>query len=91
MEDCQMAIPIHGIREEPRNMAKDDLLELVGTVQEVLPGSMFRVKVDDVDKVLICYTGGKLKQHKIKIILGDRVKIEVSPYDLTKGRVTYRL
>lgn len=72
-------------------MAKDDLIELTGVVEEVLPGSMFRVKVDDMDKVLTCYTGGKLKQHKIKIILGDRVKIEVSAYDLTKGRVVYRM
>lgn len=72
-------------------MAKSDLLELTGEIQEVLPGSMFRVKVDNMPNVLTCYTGGKLKQHKIKIIMGDRVKIEVSPYDLTKGRVTYRL
>jgi translation initiation factor IF-1 len=72
-------------------MAKDDIIELNGTVEEVLPGSMFRVKIDNMEKVIVCYTGGKLKQHKIKIILGDRVKIEVSPYDLNKGRVTYRL
>jgi translation initiation factor IF-1 len=72
-------------------MAKSDLIELTGEIQEVLPGNMFRVKVDNMSNVLICYTSGKLKQHKIKIILGDRVKIEVSPYDLTKGRVTYRL
>jgi translation initiation factor IF-1 len=72
-------------------MAKDDLIELTGTVTEVLPGSMYRIKLDDNDSVLTCYTGGRLKQHKIKIILGDRVKIEVSMYDLTKGRVTYRL
>jgi len=72
-------------------MAKDDLIELTGIVTEVLPGSMYRVKLDDNDSVITCYTGGKLKQHKIKIILGDRVKIEVSMYDLTKGRVTYRL
>jgi translation initiation factor IF-1 len=72
-------------------MAKDDLIELTGSVEEVLPGSMFRVKVDNMPNILTCYTGGKLKQHKIKIIQGDRVKIEVSPYDLTKGRVVYRL
>jgi translation initiation factor IF-1 len=72
-------------------MAKDDIIELTGTVEEVLPGNMFRVKVDNLPNILTCYTSGKLKQHKIKIILGDRVKIEVSPYDLTKGRVTYRL
>ena len=72
-------------------MAKDDLIEMTGVVDEVLPGSMYRVKLDGVDTPIVCYTGGKLKQHKIKIILGDRVKVEVSVYDLTKGRVTYRL
>ena len=72
-------------------MAKDQLIELTGSVEEVLPGSMFRVKIDNTPAIIICYTSGKLKKHKIKIIMGDRVKIEVSPYDLTKGRVTYRL
>lgn len=72
-------------------MAKDDIIELTGLVEEVLPGNMFRVKVDNIATVLLCYMGGKLKQHKIRIILGDKVKVEVSPYDLTKGRVTYRL
>ena len=72
-------------------MAKDDILELTGTVDEVLPGNMFRVRVENIPNLLLCYMGGKLKQHKIRIILGDNVKIEVSPYDLTKGRVTYRL
>lgn len=72
-------------------MAKDDIIELTGTVDEVLPGNMFRVKADNFDQTLLCYMGGKLKQHKIRIILGDKVKVEVSPYDLTKGRVTYRL
>jgi translation initiation factor IF-1 len=72
-------------------MAKDDIIELTGTVDEVLPGNMFKVKVDNLPNVLLCYTSGRLKQHKIRIILGDKVKLEVSPYDLTKGRVTYRL
>jgi translation initiation factor IF-1 len=72
-------------------MAKDDIIELTGAVEEVLPGNMFRVKVDNMPNQLLCYMSGKLKQHKIRIILGDNVKIEVSPYDLTKGRVTYRL
>lgn len=73
-------------------MAKNsDLLELEGTVLEVLPNSMFRVELDDTSHQLVCYMGGRLKQHKIKVILGDRVRVEVSPYDLTKGRVTYRL
>lgn len=73
-------------------MAKNsELIELTGKVTEVLPNSTFRVKADDVDHLLICYMGGKLKQHKIKIILGDSVKLEVSPYDLTKGRIIFRL
>ena len=72
-------------------MSKGDLIELTGTVDEVLPGSMYRVRLDEMSKSIVCYTGGKLKQHKIKIILGDRVKVEVSAYDLTKGRVIYRL
>jgi len=72
-------------------MAKDDLLEMTGIVTEVLPANMYRVKVDDTDHVLLAYLGGKLKQNKIKIILGDKVRLEVSTYDLSKGRVTYRL
>jgi translation initiation factor IF-1 len=72
-------------------MAKDDIIELTGTVEEVLPGNMYRVKVDNMAATLLCYMGGRLKQNKIRIILGDNVKIEVSPYDLTKGRVIYRL
>jgi len=73
-------------------MAKNsELLELTGTVTEVLPNSTFRVKVDNMTQIVLCYMGGRLKQHKIKVILGDKVKIEMSPYDLTKGRITYRM
>jgi translation initiation factor IF-1 len=72
-------------------MAKDDIIELTGQVEEVLPGNMFRVRIEQAANPILCYMGGKLKQHKIRIILGDNVRIEVSPYDLTKGRVTYRL
>jgi len=74
-----------------QKMSKDDILELEGRVEEVLPGSMFRVKIDQMPEPLLCYMGGKLKQNKIRIILGDQVRVEVSTYDLTKGRVTYRL
>jgi translation initiation factor IF-1 len=69
---------------------KDDLLELEGKVTEVLPGSMFRVLLDTGPEI-VCYTNGRLRQHKIKMILGDRVRVEVSVYDLSKGRITYRL
>jgi translation initiation factor IF-1 len=72
-------------------MAKEDIIEVTGVVEEVLPGSMFKVKIDNMPGTMLCYTSGKLKQHKIRIILGDKVKVEVSPYDLSKGRVSYRL
>lgn len=73
-------------------MAKNsELIEFTGEVIEVLPNSTFKVKVDESSHQLICYMGGRLKQHKIKVILGDSVKIEVSPYDLSKGRIIFRL
>jgi translation initiation factor IF-1 len=72
-------------------MSKDDLLELTGQVTEVLPGNMYRVKLDDNQHIILAYLGGRLKQHKIKIILSDKVRVEISTYDLSKGRVTYRL
>lgn len=73
-------------------MAKNsELIELTGTVNEVLPNSTFRVKVENMEANVLCYMGGRLKQNKIKVILGDRVKIEMSPYDLSKGRISFRL
>ena len=71
-------------------MSKDGLLEVEGAVTEVLPNNMFRVKLETGTEI-ICYTNGRLRQNKIKIILGDRVRTELSVYDLTKGRITYRL
>jgi translation initiation factor IF-1 len=70
---------------------KEDLLELTGAIEEVLPNSTFRVKVDNMAQIVLCYMGGRLKKNKIKVILGDKVRIEMSPYDLTKGRITYRM
>jgi translation initiation factor IF-1 len=72
-------------------MSKEDIIEVTGKVDEVLPGNMFRVKVENLPNIILCYMGGKLKQNKIRIILGDGVRVEMSPYDLTKGRITYRL
>jgi translation initiation factor IF-1 len=69
---------------------RDDLLEVEGLVTEVLPSNMFRVKLENGSEI-ICYTNGRLRQNKIKMILGDRVRIELSVYDLSKGRITYRL
>jgi translation initiation factor IF-1 len=69
---------------------KEDLLELEGSIDEVLPGNMFRVKLE-TGPIVTCYTNGRLRQNKIKIIMGDRVRVEISVYDLSKGRITYRL
>lgn len=70
-------------------MAKEDLIQIEGLVEEVLPNAMFRVRVNETHKI-IAVISGKMRQHKIQILAGDRVRIEMSPYDLTKGRVVYR-
>ena len=71
-------------------MAKEEGLRLEGTVQEVLPNATFRVKLDEMDTVVLGVISGKMRQHNIKILLGDRVEIEFSPYDLTRGRIVRR-
>ena len=70
-------------------MAKEELIEMHGMVNEVLPDSRFRVKLDNGHEI-IAYTGGKLRKHHIRILAGDAVTVELSPYDLSKGRITYR-
>lgn len=71
-------------------MSKKDLIEMEGTVTESLPNAMFRVDLDNGHNVL-AHIAGKIRRNYIKILPGDRVKVEVTPYDLTKGRITYRL
>ena len=70
-------------------MPKEETIEVEGTVVELLPNAMFRVELDSGHRVLahIC---GKMRMHYIKILHGDKVKVELSPYDLTRGRITYR-
>ena len=68
---------------------KKDVIEAVGTVQEALPNAMFRVKLDTGHEVL-AHISGKMRMYYIRILLGDRVQVELSPYDLTRGRITYR-
>jgi translation initiation factor IF-1 len=70
---------------------KEDLIILTGKVDEVLPNNTFRIKIDNMDHIVLCYMSGRLKQNKIKVIASDSVKVEVSTYDLTKGRIVYRL
>lgn len=70
-------------------MAKRDVVELQGTVVEPLPNGMFRVEVEGGHKIL-AHASGKIRMHFIRILPGDRVTLELSPYDLTRGRITYR-
>ena len=70
-------------------MPKEELIEMNGAVTEVLPDSRYRVTLDNGHQ-LIAYSGGKMRKHHIRILAGDNVSLELSPYDLTKGRITFR-
>ena len=70
-------------------MAKEDHIEMEGTVSETLPNTMFRVTLDN-GHVVTAHISGKMRKHYIRILPGDKVKVELSPYDLNRGRITYR-
>lgn len=70
-------------------MAKEELIEMGGVVSEVLPDSRYRVKLENGHE-LIAYTAGRMRKHNIRILAGDRVSLELSPYDLSKGRIKFR-
>ena len=70
-------------------MAKKDVIEMRGTVEELLPGATFRVKLESGQEI-IAHLAGQLRKFRIRISIGDDVKVEMTPYDLTKGRLTYR-
>ena len=76
--------------EKGLSMAKEDIIEVQGKVVEALPNAMFRVEMEGGHMVL-AHLSGKLRIHYIKILQGDQVKVELSPYDLSRGRITYRL
>ena len=71
-------------------MPKEDVIEIQGTVNETLPNAMFRVSLDNGHKIL-AHISGKMRMHFIRILPGDKVTVELSPYDLTRGRITYRV
>jgi translation initiation factor IF-1 len=76
---------------EPKELlANEEPIELEGTVSTVLPGTMFRVKLDNEHEVL-AHLSGKMRKHFVRLTVGDRVRLEMSPYDLSKARITYRL
>ncbi|RKY41183.1 MAG: translation initiation factor IF-1 [Candidatus Omnitrophota bacterium] len=70
-------------------MGKEELIEVEGEIVEALPNAMFRVKLDS-GQIVLAHVSGKMRMHFIKIVPGDRVKVELSPYDLRRGRITYR-
>ncbi len=70
-------------------MAKEDLIEFTGIVTELLPNAMFRVTLDNEHEIL-AHTAGKMRKHRIRVLAGDRVNVEMTPYDLSKGRITFR-
>ena len=71
-------------------MSKEDMIEFSGTVMELLPNAMFRVKLEN-EHTILAHTSGKMRKNYIRILTGDKVKVEMTPYDLTKGRITYRM
>src|SRR5438874_3680444 len=70
-------------------MAKEELLEFPGTVTELLPNATFRVKLENEHEI-IAHTAGRMRKNRIRVLTGDKVLVEMTPYDLTKGRITYR-
>jgi translation initiation factor IF-1 len=71
-------------------MAKEDIINMEGRVEEVLPAAMFRVKLDNLENIILAHLSGRMRKNNIKVLLGDRVEMEFSPYDLTKGRIVRR-
>lgn len=72
-------------------MAKQGTIKVTGTVIDSMANSMFRVQLDDIDSSIVCHMNGKMRTNSIRVITGDRVEVEMSPYDLTKGRICNRL
>jgi len=72
-------------------MAKEKLIQLQGVVTEVLPNVMYRVRLDINDSIILCQANGNMRRNFIKVLVGDKVKLEMSPYDITRGRLISRL
>ena len=71
-------------------MSKEDVIKLEGVIAEVLPNTMYRVKIENFEKPVLAKLNGRMRQHNIKVLAGDTVEMELSPYDLTRGRITRR-
>ena len=77
------------LKEQPENMAKEDHIEMEGTVIETLPNTMFRVQLEN-GHIVTAHISGKMRKHYIRILTGDKVTVQLTPYDLTKGRISFR-
>jgi translation initiation factor IF-1 len=86
---CRLVGAERMLMAKSRGKPREEKMELEGTVIEALPGTMFRVELDN-GHVILAYPSGKMRKYYIRILLGDRVRLEVSPYDLERGRITYR-
>jgi translation initiation factor IF-1 len=71
-------------------MAKEETINMEGKVEEILPSAMFRIRLDNLNTVVLGHLSGRMRTNNIKVLLGDRVEMEFSPYDLTRGRITRR-
>lgn len=86
---------VHPVADIPRKkelvtlMAKEEVLEFPGVVTELLPNATFRVKLEN-DHEIVAHTAGRMRKNRIRVLAGDKVQVEMTPYDLTKGRITYR-
>ena len=78
-----------GKKDRKNPMAKEEVLEFPGVVTELLPNATFRVKLEN-DHEIVAHTAGRMRKNRIRVLAGDKVQVEMTPYDLTKGRITYR-
>lgn len=78
------------MQRKSKKVASGEMLELEGDIVEAMPNATFRVKLEDSDQIILAHISGKIRKNYIKILVGDRVTCEISPYDLSKGRITFR-
>ena len=87
--ELRLYTTINDLKESILPMAKEDLIEFKGVVTEVLPNAMFRVKLEN-DHIILAHSAGKMRKNRIRVLEGDKVVVEMTPYDLTKGRIIFR-
>ncbi len=86
---CAPVTAFFALHKKSERMAKEEVLEFPGVVTELLPNATFRVKLENEHEI-IAHTAGKMRKNRIRVLAGDKVLVEMTPYDLTKGRITYR-